>query len=348
MDSSENNNQFRSVRLIQRGDMARLGAVMPAESSVDATRRSRSSRRDERETERRSRDDRRESRRGRSARRADDGRGFAWEQSASGERASNRPPREHVSAYLDESSVVRVTRRSDRSRSYEAVEELERPRRAPESKPKPKRGFTLVPKRAERASAQHDAWQDDSAHVEETWQEQPRRAERRRNTFVDDYDYDSQGISGSLSRRQAVIDALRIVPEAIGNAVLGALGLVRMKGIMVVLAIALVVTMLFAPLRDLYLANRRLDTLQATYDALLAENDEIRSELETLQTREGIENEARARGYVLPGETKVVVEGIETNEKTQLATVMDEVELPDERPWYIKTLDDLFGYDPEA
>lgn len=328
--------------------MARLGAVMPAESSVDATRRSRSSRRDERETERRSRDDRRESRRGRSARRADDGRGFAWEQSASGERASNRPPREHVSAYLDESSVVRVTRRSDRSRSYEAVEELERPRRAPESKPKPKRGFTLVPKRAERASAQHDAWQDDSAHVEETWQEQPRRAERRRNTFVDDYDYDSQGISGSLSRRQAVIDALRIVPEAIGNAVLGALGLVRMKGIMVVLAIALVVTMLFAPLRDLYLANRRLDTLQATYDTLLAENDEIRSELETLQTREGIENEARARGYVLPGETKVVVEGIETNEKTQLATVMDEVELPDERPWYIKTLDDLFGYDPEA
>ena len=180
-----------------------------------------------------------------------------------------------------------------------------------------------------------------------SWQEELPRTKRRRG-FAEDYDYESQGISGAQSRRQAVIDGLRVVPEAIGNVVLGALGLVRMKGIAVVAVIALVVTMLFAPLRDLYLANRRLDTLQATYDALLAENDEIRSELELLQTREGIENEARARGFVLPGETKVVVEGIEADDKAQLATMADEIELPDDRPWYIKALDDLFGYDPEA
>jgi len=326
--------------------MARLGAAMPAESSVDATRRSRVPRQEEREreSERIGREDRRESRRGRSARRSvDSERGSAWEQSASGERAS-RPPREHVSAYLDESSVVRVTRRGERTRDREVSGEREQSRRTQQSK----RGFSLVPKRAERTAEQRDSWQDEASRAEASWQEELPRTERRRGTFVDDYDYESQGISGAQSRRQAVIDGLRVVPEAIGNVVLGALSLVRMKGIAVVAVIALVVTMLFAPLRDLYLANRRLDTLQATYDALLAENDEIRSELELLQTREGIENEARARGFVLPGETKVVVEGIEADDKAQLATMADEIELPDDRPWYIKALDDLFGYDPEA
>lgn len=320
--------------------MARLGAVMPAEASTHATRESRTPRREERETSRRERDNRRETHRGRTARRSADGeRGSAWEQSSSSGQPASRPPREHVSAYLDESSVVRVTRRSDRSRGREVADAYEPPRRKRGSG----RGFTLVPE-----ARSNTAQQDEQLFDEASWQEEAPHTERRRGAFIEDYDYDSQGISGAQSRRQVIIDGLRIVPEAIGNAVLGALGLIRMKGIVVVMAIALVVTMLFAPLRDLYLANRRLDTLQATYDALLDENDRIRGELETLQTREGIENEARARGYVLPGETKVVVEGIEAHDETQLVTVAEQVELPDDRPWYIRTLDDLFGYDPEA
>ena len=105
--------------------------------------------------------------------------------------------------------------------------------------------------------------------------------------------------------------------------------------------------MLYAPARELYVANRRLDTLQATYEALLEENDTIRSDLELLQSREGIENEARARGYVVPGETKVIVEGLPEDDDQGALEYLEPIELPDTRPWYTKLLDQLFNYNPE-
>ena len=131
--------------------------------------------------------------------------------------------------------------------------------------------------------------------------------------------------------------------------VVGAASHIHKGGVMFVLVVALTVAVLFAPLRDLYIANRRLDTLQETYDALLAENDSIRAQLESLQTREGIENEARARGYVEPGETKVVVNGLpQSEEEDAAAAAVHDIELPDNRPWYVRTLDSIFGYEPEA
>ncbi len=173
-----------------------------------------------------------------------------------------------------------------------------------------------------------------------------------RNPYIFDYNGRQRGMAdprGRRSRARRSNGGIRAVPRAIGSAVVGVASHIHRGGVMFVLGVALAVAVLFAPLRDLYIANRRLDTLQETYDALLAENDSIRAQLESLQTREGIENEARARGYVEPGETKVVVNGLPQSEEEDAATAaVHDIELPDNRPWYVRTLDSIFGYEPEA
>lgn len=273
-------------------------------------------------------DARRERRRGRRGRAAADadGRRSRRSWSASSAALPETPAgSSQESAYIGESGVVGVSRRSERGRRFSLV---------PEG-PQPSDDARMT----DEAAAAFDE-RDAGAQDEEA---------RRRMRFAQDYELSPRGISGSTSRRQAVSDGLRLIPEAIGGAVLSALSRVHARGVLVMAAVAIVVLMLYGPARDLYLANRQLDTLQQTYDALLEENDSIRDELELLQTREGIENEARARGYVEVGETKVIVEGLPEDQVVDgAAAAVAELELPDTRPWYTVVLDALFGYDPEA
>ena len=114
----------------------------------------------------------------------------------------------------------------------------------------------------------------------------------------------------------------------------------------VILAIALMYAMLFAPVRDLYIARRQLSDLQVTYDALAAENEAIREEIEVLNSEEGVETEARERGYVAQGETKVVVEGLPELEgqDEDPTSMLAPAEVVDDRPWYIRFFDNIFGY----
>ena len=245
----------------------------------------------------------------------------------------------HVSAYTGESTAGEVTPRSARRARRSSAQ---RPAEAREGRRTT--GFTLVADEAPRTTRP-----ERTSRSERT--ERAGRTERtdaRRSAFADDYEYETGGLSGSQSRRNALIDALRIVPETIGEAVLGLLARIRAGGVLACALIVITVLMLYAPVRDIYITNRKLDALQATYDALLAENDSIRSELEFLQTREGIENEARARGYVEPGETKVVVNGLTEEELAALAAEAEDVEVADERPWYTRVLDTIFGYEPEG
>ena len=207
-------------------------------------------------------------------------------------------------------------------------------------------------------SRRHERWTVVSGEQTHTKRRQPaQEAEQvepvNRRKFVEDYDDGAVAISGSESRRNAVIGALRAVPEAIGGAVLAGgaavVSHIHRRGLLVMLALALTVAMLFSPVRNLYIAYRQLDTLQQTYGVLTEENDRIRSQIEALQTREGIENEARERGYVEPGETKVLVEGLDVEEgPSAAAEAVAELEVPDTRAWYIRLLDSLFGYDPAA
>lgn len=110
------------------------------------------------------------------------------------------------------------------------------------------------------------------------------------------------------------------------------------------LAIALTYAMLFVPVRNLYIAHRQLEDLQATYEALEAENQAIRDEINYLQTDGGVETEARRRGYVEDGETKVVVEGLPETEDTDPTSALAPREVVDDRSWVVRFFDRVFGY----
>lgn len=111
-------------------------------------------------------------------------------------------------------------------------------------------------------------------------------------------------------------------------------------------ALLLVVWFLYPPVRSLYVANRQQEVLAMELDTLEERNEELMEDIEGLQTREGIEQEARELGYVSPGEVAVEVEGLEEPEEQ---SVDDDV-VPDDStwPWYVRVADFLFGFDPRA
>ena len=190
-----------------------------------------------------------------------------------------------------------------------------------------------------------------------------REAHAGRNAVMPSYEvsrdwlYTSEDAAHTYGGRQRrphrqLLSGIREIPGAFLSALgsgFGALG-THPRSVFVLIMMLLTGAMLFAPLRDLYVANRKIETLQATYDQLVEENDDIRHQLEMLQTQEGVEDEARSRGYVGPGETKVVVEGLEDEEpgRAHALDVIPEDDIPDTRPWYVILLDRLFDYDPEA
>ena len=287
---------------------------------------------------------------------------------------SRLPQNETVSAHMGESGVVGVTRRSERRSRFTLVQ----PERTEAA-----RDFGFGRDRDydydRDSDYSFDSSYDEPERLEDEevafesdwgWQEDTRSrrdvSRTRRRMQVDGYeslaegrfresifteeDLAPYGLPGAASRRRSVSAGLAAIPQAIGSALGGAGQLVasHLRGLAVMATMALLVFMLFTPVRNLYVAHRQLDRLQQTYDALLAENEQIRGELESLQTREGIENEARARGYVEVGETKVVVEGLPEEESTSLADTIGDVEVHEERAWYTVLFDTVFGYDPEA
>jgi cell division protein FtsB len=243
---------------------------------------------------------------------------------------------------MGESSVVRVTRRSERwaaddGSGFRLV--LER-----DEAPNPSFGERgpVGERPAEHPLATDYGWNATRAHTG--------ASDRRSRALAAGGGRSGlQGValSGSRSRRNAIRSGISAIPRGIASLIEGTLG--HTRGVTVLVVVALVVAMLYTPLCNLYAAHRRLGHLQATYDALLAENESINHDLEVLQSREGIENVARARGYVEAGETKVIVEGLadEGQQEDQALAAISDVEVPDERPWYIVALDTLFGYTAE-
>ena len=126
--------------------------------------------------------------------------------------------------------------------------------------------------------------------------------------------------------------------------VIGLLG-AHQRALVVVLAIAAALGMVYVPLRDYYDARRTGEDLQARYDALNAANDELAAERDRLMTPEGIQDEARERGYVSEGETSVVVSGLPVGGQADPSA---RKAYEDKRPALTKVLDLLFAYDPEA
>lgn len=96
--------------------------------------------------------------------------------------------------------------------------------------------------------------------------------------------------------------------------------------------------LLYGPTATYYRAWRAGLDLQAQYDALAQSNDQIKQQNDALLTREGIEEEARRRGYVGAGETGVVVEGLPDDSASSS-------DATPEYPWYVGVGDVIFGYE---
>lgn len=109
--------------------------------------------------------------------------------------------------------------------------------------------------------------------------------------------------------------------------------------IAVVAVTLFVLVSVYPPAQDLYRAWRDQGVQQETLDGLNASIEEYRGDIDRLQTREGIEDEARKRGYVGEGEVGVVLEG--SPEETE----GDAGDNGQELPWYVTLGDVVFQYE---
>ena len=110
-----------------------------------------------------------------------------------------------------------------------------------------------------------------------------------------------------------------------------------------IIALTIVVLMLYGPLCDWYAAWRTNLRLQAEYSEVFDEQTELQNDVNSLRTREGIEDEARRQGLVGEGETRVVVEGLPGEDEIITADAAPE-EAPED-PWYLLFLDSVFGFE---
>lgn len=123
-------------------------------------------------------------------------------------------------------------------------------------------------------------------------------------------------------RREGIVDGPEEAPAAAAEvasraeakaAKTGVLG--SHKALVILAAIALILISFYGPVREWYVSQRRAQDLQVQYDQLNAANDRLKSEVDSLQTKEGIEDAARAQGYVEQGETAVtIVNGPDTDD----------------------------------
>lgn len=96
---------------------------------------------------------------------------------------------------------------------------------------------------------------------------------------------------------------------------------------------------LYPPIRGYYHAVREHDELLLNQQKLEEDQKRLESEVQGLQTKEGIIDEAHKQGLVSGGEESARVEGL--NKKKDENTVQH----PD-YPWYIKVGDFVFGFTP--
>ena len=114
----------------------------------------------------------------------------------------------------------------------------------------------------------------------------------------------------------------------------------------IIAAVLIAAIMLFGPVRTYYAAWRESGRLEAEYEALEQQNTELMEQLDRLQSIDGIEDEARRRGYAYPDEEVLIVDGLEEEKLADPAKVGEAVEAHEQGlPWYVNLLDGLLGYE---
>ena len=96
---------------------------------------------------------------------------------------------------------------------------------------------------------------------------------------------------------------------------------------------------LYPPIRGYYHAVREHDELLVNQQKLEEDKKRLESEVNSLQTKEGIEEKAREQGYVSEGEESARVVGLDKKKDDTTAQ-------HPEYPWYIKAGDFVFGFSP--
>ena len=110
--------------------------------------------------------------------------------------------------------------------------------------------------------------------------------------------------------------------------------LVAFLGVIIFLLVGL-----YPPIRGYYHAVREHDELLLNQQKLEEDQKRLESEVQGLQTKEGIIDEAHKQGLVSGGEESARVEGLDKNKDENT------VQRP-EYPWYIKVGDFVFGFTP--
>lgn len=123
------------------------------------------------------------------------------------------------------------------------------------------------------------------------------------------------------------------------------------------IVVTLALVSLYFPVRDLYVAKRSNDILAKQVEIREQYNDELQKSVDKLLAEEGIKDAASEDlGLVMPGETRIDVLGLDDDsdsssaeKKSSNAKKASEVakeieEVGKDAPWYIQTLDMLFGF----
>lgn len=127
------------------------------------------------------------------------------------------------------------------------------------------------------------------------------------------------------------------------------------RGLFIGIVVALVLVSLYFPVRDLYVAKRSSDILAKQVEIRQQYNDEMKKDTDKWFSEEGIKDRARELGMAMPGEKRIEVQGLDgdsdasSSQKSSNAKKASEVakeieEVGKDAPWYIQTLDMLFGF----
>lgn len=158
---------------------------------------------------------------------------------------------------------------------------------------------------------------------------------RRRGKATRERQSETARYHAAKSHRQKVAATGAAVAEKAG----GAWGFVVAHRLpfVILAAVLVVIAMLYGPARIYYQAWRSGLNLQSQYDALVQSNEEVQQQNDRLLTLDGIEDEARKRGYVSEGETGINVQGLTEEDSTSDTTTTS-------NPWYVDVLDTIFFY----
>lgn len=121
------------------------------------------------------------------------------------------------------------------------------------------------------------------------------------------------------------------------------------------IVVTLALVSLYFPVRDLYIAKRSNDILAKQVEIREQYRDEMKKDTDKWLSEEGIKDRARELGMVMPGEKRIEVQGLDedsdssSSKKSSNAKKASEVakeieEVGKDAPWYIQTLDMLFGF----